>query len=390
VTRRVVNVESRAYLFSPDEQPAPAGRTWALVRARVIDELTGEPPLTQMTVETDSTEMVPRTAAGGLVGLLGTPSRAFPALNLQNYPVGLTVGARGYVTHRQAVTVLQNPNFPAEFAPTDAGTIALRRDPVLITGRAVLAAAGATTPVAGATVRVTGVWPTLPPANLGVPADPPNLVSLLPPAFFARTAPAATLRRRELAPVVGEDKLLLAYAPAGSATLSVSDRVNLVAGNVFALDEADPERTEFLVAQAVAGATTDVQPAVVTLAYPTTRAHAAGAVLRRVAPQAPGANNQLTRDCVAGDTVVFLDGMADLAAASVVEIAGGGPPSAEYHLVRRFTATSDADGYYRLPPLARAAQVALRADDGGAHPDIDVTFAPDYGGGVHRIDFVFR
>lgn len=388
MTRRVVNVESRAYLFSPDEQPTLAERTWALVRARVIDEMSGEPPLTQITVETDRKELTPRTAVGGLVGLVGTPLRAFPELDLQGYPVGLTVGARGYVTLRETVNVAQNVNFPGAFAPTDHGTLALHRDPVVITGRTVLAAGGTTTPVVGATVSVTGVWATLPPANVVVLPDPPNLVSLLPPTFFAHTSPAAVLHRRELAPVVGEDKLLLGHVPAGSLTLAVSDRVNLAGGNVVALDESDPERTEYLFVQSVAGASTDTQPATVTLAYATAHAHYEGAILRRVTPQIASADNQLTRDCIAGDTCVFLDGMLDLAAASVVEITGGGG-MAEYHLVRRFTATSDADGYYRLPPLARVAQAELLAHD-GAHPDINVIVTPDYGVGVHRVDFVFR
>jgi hypothetical protein len=388
MTRRIVNVESRAYLFSPDEQPAPAERTWAVVRARVIDEMTAEPPLTQITVETDRKELTPRTAAGGLVGLVGAPLRVFPELDLQGYPVGFTVGARGYVTLRETVNVAQNINFPGEFAPTDHGTLALHRDPVVITGRTVLAAGGTTTPVVGATVSVTGVWPTLPPANVVVPADAANLVSLLPPTFFAHTAPTATLHRRDLTPVVGEDKLLLSHAPAGSLTLAVSDRVNLGVGNVVALDESDPERTEFLVVQSVAGASTDTQPATATLAYATARAHYEGAVLRRVMPQMAAADNHLTRDCIAGDTCLFLDGTLGLGGASVVELTGGGG-SAEYHLVRRFTVTSDADGYYRLPPLARVAQAELLAQD-GAHPDIAVTVAPDYGGGVHRVDFVFR
>jgi hypothetical protein len=317
------------------------------------------------------------------------PTRVFPRLAVQGYKVGLTVGARGYVTRRETVDVTQNVNFPSDFAPTDAGTLALHREPVVIAGRTVLANAGTTTPIAGANVRITGVWPTLPPATLAVPADPPNLVSLLPPTYFARTAPAGTLRQREMTPVVGEDKLLQAYAPAGSATLAVSDRVNLAAGDIVVLDESDPERTELLVVQAVVGASTDVQPATVTLAYPTALAHVAGTLVRRVTPQPAGANNQLTRDCIAGDTCAFLDGLADLAAAAAVELTGGGG-AAEYHLVRRFNATSDADGYYRLPPLARVAQVELRADDGGAHADVNVTFAPDYGGGAARIDFVFR
>ena len=297
MTRRIVNVGSETVLFSSDGQPPLAERNWALVRARAVDELTGEPPLTRMIVETDRTDITPRAAAGGLVGLVGVPARAFPALNTQSYQVGLTVSSEGYVARREAVTVAQDVNFPAVFATTNLGDLALHREPVIISGRTVLAAGGATTPVAGATVRLTGVWRTMPPANVAVPADSPLLVSLQPPTYFARTAAAGRLRRRGMTPVAGQDKRLLADAPSGSATLRLSDRVGLAGGSIFAIGQGDPERTEFLVVQAVAGATTADQPATVTLAYPTARAHAAGEVASVVTPQAPGANNVFSREC---------------------------------------------------------------------------------------------
>lgn len=395
MTRRVVNVGSEAVLFSSDGQPPLADRTWALVRARVIDELTGEPPLTRMTVETDRTEIRTRVAAGGLVGLVGTPSRAFPALGAQDYRIALNISAEGYVARRESVKVSKNAGFPAVFAATDAGDLALHREPTVISGRTVLASGGTTTPVAAATVQLTGVWRALPPANVVVPADSPLLVSLEPPTYFARDAAPARLRRRNVTPVAGQDKQLLAFAPKGSAALKLSDRVGLAAGDIAAVGEGDPERTEYLVVASVEGATTADQPATIMLAYPTAREHAAGTVARKVTPQTPGADCAFGRECIAGDTVVFLNSLAGLNTASVVEIHGGSDPStalplpAEYHLISRFTATSNAQGYFRLPPLSRVAQVEMQADDGGAHADIKVTLVPLYGGGEHHIDFVF-
>jgi hypothetical protein len=396
MTRRVVNVGSEAVLFSSDGQPPLADRTWALVRARVVDELTGEPPVTRMTVETDRTDVTTRAATGGLVGLVGIPSRAFPALNAQDYRVGLTVGAEGYVARRESVKVAKDTSFPAVFAATNVGDLALHREPTVISGRTVLASGGTTAPVAGATVQLTGVWRTLPPANVVVPAESPLLVSLEPPTYFARDAAPARLRRRNMTPVAGQDKQLLDAAPKGSATLRLSDRVGLAANDIIAVGEGDPERTEYLVVASVKGATTADQPAAAALVYPTAREHAAGALARKVAPQAPGANRAFGRECIAGDAVVFLNSLAGLNTAVVVEITGGTDPvtaaplPAEFHLVRRFTATSDADGYFRLPPLSRVAQAEIQADDGGAHADIKVTLVPLYAGGEHHIDFVFR
>src|SRR5437763_16353501 len=290
MTRRVVNVGSEAVLFSSDGQPPLADRTWALVRARVVDELTGEPPVTRMIVETDRTDINTRAAAGGLVGLVGIPSRAFPALSAQDYTVGLTVGAEGYVARREAVKVAKNVGFPGVFAATNVGDLALHREPVVVSGRTVLDASGTTTPVAGATVQLTGVWRTLPPANVVVPAESPLLVSLEPPTYFARAAAPGRLRRRNMTPVAGQDKQLLASAPAGSATLKLSDRVGLAAADVIAVGEGDPERTEYLVIDSVKGATAADQPAAPTLVYPPAREHAAGTVARKVTPQAAGAN----------------------------------------------------------------------------------------------------
>ena len=389
MTRRVVNVGSEAFLFSSVGQPPLAERNWALVRARVVDELTGEPPLTGMFIETDRTDIHTRTAAGGIVGLVGVPARAFPALNAQSYTVGLTISSEGYVARRESVTVAKNVSFPAAFATTNVGNLALHREPVIISGRTVLAGGGMTTPVAGATVQLTGIWRTLPPANLHVPAESPLLVSLQPPTYFERTAAAGRLRRRGMTPVAGQDKQLISDAPAGSATIRLSDRVGLAVGGIIMVGEGDPERTEFLVVKTIAGATTADQPATVTLDYPTARAHAAATVARRVTPQAPGANINFNRECIAGDAVVFLKSLAGLSAASVVEITGSGP-HAEYHLVRRFTTTSDAAGFYRLPPLSRVAQIEIQADDGGAHTAIIATLAPLYGVGEHHLDFVFR
>jgi hypothetical protein len=108
-----------------------------------------------------------------------------------------------------------------------------------------------------------------------------------------------------------------------------------------------------------------------------------------VTPQAPGFSNPLIRDAQAGDSCLFLNSMTDLATATVIEVQGAPGDPVEFHRVARFEATSDVDGYYRLPLLSRVAQLEIQADDGGAHPVITRTFAPNYEDRENRIDFVF-
>ena len=58
---------------------------------------------------------------------------------------------------------------------------------------------------------------------------------------------------------------------------------------------------------------------------------------------------------------MFLDALTGLAATNQIEIAGGPQPD-EYHNLLSFAVTSDADGYYRLPPLNRVAQLEIHAE----------------------------
>ena len=362
---RIVHTNLRAYGFSPDDAGPDIEKTWALLSARAVDEVTGEPPRTQLAIETDEVEMFPRVADGGLIGLAGIPARAFPDLNAPGYDVTFTVRAAGYIPLTQTATIALNLGVIGAFAPTDIGALPLRRAPVVIKGRTVVAGGGP-----------------------NVPAAAPNILYLRPGLYFNRDLVNDRVRRRELQRVLGEDKRLLAAVEAGTDTIELSDRINVVVGSVLAIGAQDPERTEFGTVSAVGGATTADQPARITLAHPLARAHLRDELVIRVVPQAPGADNQLVRETIAGDRCVVLDGLADLAGVGAIEIAGGAA-LVEYHAIRLYTATSNADGYYRLPPINRAAQLELQADD-GVHPNITQIIVPNYAAGEHIVDFVFR
>lgn len=322
--------------------------------------------------------------------LVGTPG-----VNMEIVKITLLGPGANQVTFKPELSLLHAinepvvPVVPNDFAPADIGDLFIHREPVVILGRTVLATGNTTTPISGATVAITGVWRTFPPVNVIVPADPPNIVSLLPSLYFARTAATGRLRRREMTPVVGEDKRLIEETYEGSNRLRLSDRVNLFPAQIILIDSVNPELMEYMTINTISGASSADQPATITLTYPVAHSHRRDAVVRRVIPQPPGLDNQFAQDAIVGDTCVFLNSMNDLIATNVVEIFGGGP-LAEYHALSRFSVSSNAEGYFRLPPLSRVAQLEIQADDSGAHPTINQIFSPNYTQRENRIDFVFR
>jgi hypothetical protein len=389
MARRIVEAGGRTYAFSPDDEVVLSRRVWALVSGRVIDEVTGERPRRTITVLTEKLGLSPRVTSDGMMGVVGIPERLFPSLATQDYQIHLTVKAEGYLSRREEITIKSIIDFPNAFAPTDIGDLFLHREPIVIRGRTVLIDGSTTMPMGGVGVRITGVWWRLPPANQVVTAGPPNMISLRPPLYFGRAPVTGRLRCLEMTQIRGEDKQLLEDSSRDSTVLTLSNRVNLCSGDIILIDEIDPDRTEYLTIDTVLGASSADQPARVTLTHPLANPHRSHAVVRRVTPQEKGPDNPFDRDAIAGDVCVFSTSMSGLDVATTVEISGGASLP-EYHSASRFFVTSDTDGYYRLPPLNRAAQVEIQADDGGAHSTITQIFAPDYTHRENHIDFAFR
>lgn len=149
----------------PDD-PIPAGlRTSALVQSRAVDELTLEPVAGVITAmpagaafESPQARAAvnPRTASGGVVGLVGLPSRALPLLQLVAYEVGVRVSAAGYLPLSATQNLGPQPQFPAQFTQARLPDLLLHRTPVLFAGRTVVRTASATVPLAGAVVTISG------------------------------------------------------------------------------------------------------------------------------------------------------------------------------------------------------------------------------------------
>lgn len=351
-----------AYTVSPDQAPPAGNRFCLLAGVRLIDEQTGQPPVGAIAVTSAVEHGYSRTAEGGLAGVVGIPRRAFPALATKSYIAEFTVQVDGYVPRAVAITVPIDPTFPQTFTPPPLNDQPLHRVATQYRGRVVQKTGGVSIPKSGASVVVTGVWRTPPPATVSVPPNPPKLVSLKPPLYFDRAAGVAQLQTINLTPVVGQDKSTLDAVAAGTSSLRLSDAIGLNNGDIVLLDPSDPDRAEYLPIATIAGGSSPDQPANVTLAYAPARVHARGAVVRKVTPGAAGPAKLFAQDGWAGDACVFLADVAGLAPSQVVQISGGAI-AAEYHAGLTLVAQTDTKGYFRLPPISRLAQVQVTAAD---------------------------
>jgi len=388
-------VNASSYNYCPDDLPPLADRNHAIMHGRFIDELTGNPVGAQLTVRCQLENVTARATSNGVAGLVANPAYRFPGLAVNTVGLDMTVSCRRFV--RQSFNADLGPfntgvghpaDFPDFFAAIDLGDIGLHRQATEINGRCVQNNGVSRTPLSNTTVDLTGLWHQFPAANVDPLAvvEAPRIISLLHGPYAVRHAGVDQIRQRSLLPQVGEEKNLLFSTATGATQLRISNRVNLVAGQVLGIDVDHNELAEYLEVVSIAGATTDTQPATVTLAYPMIKSHREGVSVVRVNPQLAGSANNLLRDAILGDQTVFLDALTDLSN-STVEISGSG--AAEYHRAHLYSVLSDAEGYFSLPPISRVAMMQLHASNVGPMADVDMIFSPDYEQFENRIDLIF-
>jgi hypothetical protein len=388
MSRRTVQLDNRIILFSPDDPVPPLNRMQAVMKIRITDELTGAAPDGRIALEVKERGFLSRLGSDGFGGLIGIPQQCFQALSGPNYPVHLTISAERYLSRELEQNIPKGSNFPFTFTPPEID-VALHRQPVFIAGRTARLINNASTPLAGAQISVTGMWRTPPPANVVVAPDPPNIVALQAPLYLDRAALTQSLAPRDLAPVMGNDKELLDDVAASATPIRLSNRVGLAAGNILLIDAEQPDLAEFIAIKNLPTTAPADQPTAVTLDHLLIFPHRRGAVLRQVNPQAPGASRNITVDAQSGDGCLFLSALTGLSGAAEVEITGAPGPD-EYHRVMQFTVSSDADGYYRFPPLSRVAQLEIHAEKviGAQTFQATTTFRPDYQQRDNRLDFM--
>lgn len=389
MTCRTETADMHVYTFCPDTAPAAADRMRAVLAARAVDEITQDTLTVDITARTSTPDMTPRCAPFGRIGLVGRPARAFPGLDVNPVELDLRISAPGYIPLNLGGALGPLAGFPGVFTPLDLGDVHLHRIAVGLRGRTLQRGGLQPWVVDGADITLQGWWPVMPEA--GMPPMPtmqtPDLAHT-EPCLYAPRAIGAMVRRRNLPALPGAGKALLLPAAQGTRRLRLSDRVSLAAGSVLIVDPDDVGRCERMAVTQVDPSSSPDQPAWITLAHPLAFAHPENTRCEVAAPQLPGVANALTRTAIPGDEVLFLDGLSGLVEGSVLEIDDGASPP-EFHITRLYRTTSDASGYFRLPPISRVAMVLLRAQRAGLAPPEDMRLAPDYRVSENRITIMF-
>ena len=295
------------------------------------------------------------------------------------------------------VTLTEPLRFPhAAGDPLLAGTgapsrIRMRRTPVTLRGRVSRrgAAGMPNTPVAGVTITLADFWRT----RAEVAAMVPGHMTKPPPRMFALALAQGILEPRPVnSPagrltiplVAGDDKRLIRAALPEQDRVWLSNRVNVVATRTLRIEAGDAEASEIHTVSAVTGLGGVDDPAQITTDLPLLRPHAPDVRIDRLAPTAAALPLRLTVSAAIGDRTVLLDALPALPAEALRVRSAGSPD--ELHDCAVYAVTSDAQGYFRLPPMHRIAEARLDADDG-----VTVTqffIAPEYGETEQWLDLV--
>lgn len=400
--------------------------TAGLLSAMIIDELTGSPvtgatvkPIIFRSLVTDSRKAltadrtVTRTPLGvsikeignGLYGLIGRPESVLPRLATHTYSIGIQVLAEGYCPAKAIGQITANSEFPVSFTPLNIGIIELRRRPVTIQGSILKRSQGQVKSVGGATVagdnlaganlagarvRVTGIWRQLPSASVVGSPQPEYILSTTSPLSNSYHAPESDICQVELSEVESGPITMFTSADAGSYVITLNRRPAFSSGCLITLSPDDPARDEIHEILSLDAASNNTDFAEVRLKTPLAWTHRAGTQARVVTVSRTGPPNPLSSGAAAGDQTLLcttLTGIEDRAAVKI----SSGPSSAasenEYHWVRLYDVVSDSNGFYRLPPVSRIAQMRVDIEMNGEVLSTRV-IAPRYPAHDQQVDFI--
>jgi hypothetical protein len=186
-------------------------------------------------------------------------------------------------------------------------------------------------------------------------------------------------------------KALLDDVSPGTAELRLSNGVGVGTGlaNVLAIDADDASRRELIVVTSIGTPGSASDWVRVRISPPLSLVHRRGAIVRRMqnvpASLSPA---KLNYAATRGDNTVLFD-MTGVTGAHQIRLVDAGPPIANtFHMLTVFAARTDSQGFYRLPPLARAGKIEVFAQDAGATVTGTVEFVPDYEQPENELDVI--
>jgi hypothetical protein len=343
----------------------------AVVILQATDELTGRPVQSAIQVTSTVVALTGRYAAGGIAGLIGVPSRAFPKLDSQPHALDVTVRVDGFSPSSQTVVVPSQAGFPGSFVGVDLGMVPLRRRPVAIDITTFdLGPNNRPRPLSAADVRITQVWRQV--GTLGQAGAPAEMLSF-PLGVTQRWPSGTALDSVSLLPPAEPVRRLVRGAAPGDTRVRVDRTGNLAAADLLGLDLADVDRREYLSVAAIVGPLDTTSPAEVETTGPVRTQHLDAATARRVpAPAAASADASLTEAAEPGDTTVFVDTTAAFGTVEILRATDAAIDD-EYLDGHLYRVTTDANGFGRLPALSRVAAVEMTATRGGLNATAQFT-----------------
>jgi hypothetical protein len=311
-----------------------------------------------------------------------------------------TIGALGpglnQVTLAAPLSSPYPPGSPVQPLPAVI-TVDLHRTATVVGGRIMKRIGMVVAPLANANVRISKIWREIPGAGVAVGPEPPlpagpvpmppwdpPLATIWPPCYADLAVGAAVEFEDRPIDGVMSAKTLLDTVAAGATEMRLSDAVSLTVGDVIAIDADDDGRREMIEVTRVSLAATPSDWASVTLSQPLALTHRRGCLIRRLAPVAPALVRALNYPAAQGDQALLFDARA-VTGRHQIRVVGSGPLRS-YHRLTVLATTSDATGFYRLPPLARAGKVEVSAKDSGSAAQHAVELVPDYGLAENPLD----
>jgi hypothetical protein len=438
MARRQVAVDDTLIWIADDDRPLPELGWWAVLRTRVVDEITEAPPNVPMRVATDTAACRPRMAPDGVCGLVARPRDASTALTVpgalratvhvdgylpqvldgaidrarRQLPAGASAGVTSLVV--APADTAARPQFRPgrgvmvqRAVPTDPEQFTLQADPAvapplyqvplvdavqpaLIRGRALrqLAPGSAPVPAPGARIGIRGVWWTQ--GEVAANSTPPHttrLVSFAAPLAFEQ-ATGTTLERAALTGD-GVARRCVSRVSAQAPAIEVHpwNGLNPAGGDVLRLEAARHLERELVVTAGFDASVNPAAPARVRLRTPLAFDHAAITPVELMAV-VPALLGTLEREAVAGDRVLFATTLAGVTTDDVLRI-GGAATDAELRFVRCLPTYDGVafshlvalatDGSFELPPIARVAQVQFFVEHAGNPPQLPIDFHPEPG-----------
>jgi hypothetical protein len=280
-------------------------------------------------------------------------------------------------------------------------TLQLHRTPIVFSGRVLKQTAAGATPLANASVIINRIWRVVPAAGtapqpeLPVPGGPvppapwPVPAANIEPPCYTDFAAGDTVEfeNRAVDGAMPEKTLLDDSAPFDTE-LRISDSILLNLNDVLIIDADDPARSEIVEVTAIRRSFTDKDWARITLNQPLAYAHRRERPVRRLQNIAPAFTRALNYDAARGDSTLLMDATALAGTQQVRIVSTAAPIQHSYHRLTAYAATSDADGFYRLPPLTRTGKLELFAKDPVPPAKASIELAPELDTGELQVDLI--